>query len=335
MSLASADHPSSIVLVLGMHRSGSSAVARVLSLLGYALPKTIIPGNSSNRRGHWESRPIARLNDEYLSAAELVWSDWVSGLLPRMRSSLMRDFEADIRAHIRDEFPVGAPAVLKDPRICRLVPRYRGALERMMPLHAVVPVRNPLEVIASLVQRNALSEANAGLIWLRYHLDAVGGSHGLPRAFVAYDKLLSDPAETLAKAQSALATAFPLETEHVLPDIQSYLDPGLRSHSRSTEAVIEADLTRGWISDAYTALRVLTEDPSAPRPLETLARIQREFTSAEAMLSHIIGDYDRKCSALERRVAALTAASELRSEQVALLRRKLGDDAAQPSQSDA
>ncbi|MEM6678118.1 MAG: hypothetical protein AAF675_09620 [Pseudomonadota bacterium] len=334
MSVSSGRLPSSIALVLGMHRSGSSAVTRVLSYLGYALPKTLIPGNLSNRRGHWESRPIARLNDDYLSAADLVWSDWVSGLLPRMRSAVMRDYEADIRAHVIDEFPGRQPAVLKDPRICRLMPRYRGALERSGPLHAVIPVRNPLEVISSLMQRNAMSEANAGLIWLRYHLDAVEGSEGLPRAFLAYEKLLDAPEETLAKVEATLDIAYPVPLHQALDDIRRHLDPALRSHRRSVEEVIEHNLTRGWISDTYSALRLLTEDPASKRPLETLARIRREVVAAEPMLSHIIGGYDRRCTSLERRVAALTAATELRAEQVRLLRSNLREGAvAAPSQT--
>ncbi|MEM6943430.1 MAG: hypothetical protein AAF416_11730 [Pseudomonadota bacterium] len=312
--------PSSLLLVLGMHRSGSSAVTRVLNLLGHALPKTLIPGNASNRRGHWESQPIARLNDNYMHEAELVWSDWVSGVLPRMRSAAMRDFERDIVSYIAAEFPAGEPAVLKEPRICRLVPRYRSALERRIPLTAVIPVRNPLEVMGSLIQRNNLTEANAALLWLRYMLDAVIGSEGLPRAFIAYDKLLHEPEESLRKLEDALGQPHPIKFDHVRSDIEAFLNDDLRRHERSAEDVLHHDLTRGWVSDAHMALRVLTEDPTAARPLDTLARIHREFLAAEPMLGRIMQDYDTSLGDLKRRVAALTASVELRSEQVRQLR---------------
>ncbi|MEM7498894.1 MAG: hypothetical protein AAF371_12990 [Pseudomonadota bacterium] len=323
MSDAETALPSSLVLVLGMHRSGSSAVARVLSLLGHSLPKTLIPANLSNRRGHWESQPIARLNDAYMDAAELVWSDWTSGLLPRMRSAAMRDFEADLVAHVADEFPAGQPAVLKEPRVCRLVPRYRSAFERRLPMRAVIPIRNPLEVIASLVQRNALTKTNAGLLWLRYTLDAVLGSEGLPRAFVAYDKLLEKPEETLARVEDALGTPFAVPLSAAAADIEAFLNAGLRSHARTGEDVIHCDLTRGWISDAYAALRVLTEAPTAARPLDTLARIHREMTAAEPMLGYIVRSYDRELDDLKRRVASLSASVELKVAQVRMLRETL------------
>lgn len=331
MSVEEPELPSALLLVLGMHRSGSSAVTRVMSLLGYKLPKTLIPGNASNRRGHWESQPIARLNEAFMREADLVWSDWTAGLLPRMRSAQLRDFEADLVAHVASEFRPGRPAVLKEPRICRLVPRYRAAFERRLPLSVVVPVRNPLEVIGSLVQRNNLTEANAALLWLRYTLDAVTGSEGLPRAFVAYDRLLEEPGATLARVEAALPAPFAVTLEQAAPDIRAFLDGGLRSHSHSAEDVLHNDLTRGWISDAYAALRVLCEDPAAARPRDTLARIDREFTAAEPMLGHIIGRYDEAMSGLGRQVASLSAGLELKTEQVNILRRAAEKtDAAHP-----
>ncbi|MEO0426581.1 MAG: hypothetical protein AAF160_03970 [Pseudomonadota bacterium] len=330
MSIEDSALPSSLVLVLGMHRSGSSAVARVMSLLGHSLPKTLIPSNASNRRGHWESQPIARLNDNFMHDADLVWSDWGSGLLPRIRSARLRDFEADLVAHVASEFAAGQPAVLKEPRICRLVPQYRAAFERRLPLSVVIPVRNPLEVIASLVQRNNLTEANAALLWLRYTLDATVGSEGLPRSFIAYDRLLTDPEAALQHAEAALPAPFPVSVAAALPDIRGFLDSGLRTHSRTAEDVLHNDLTRGWISDAYAALRILAHDPTAARPHDTLARLYREFAAAEPMLHHIIRSYDQTQAALERQLEALSAGLELKKRQVQNLRLALEEAGSPP-----
>ena len=59
------------ILVAGMHRSGTSAVARTLSLLGCKLPKTLMPAGPANEPGHWESRTIMDLNDEILGFSGL------------------------------------------------------------------------------------------------------------------------------------------------------------------------------------------------------------------------------------------------------------------------
>src|SRR5687768_6845936 len=65
------------ILVLAMHRSGTSAFARVLSLLGCDLPKTLMQANKSNEAGHWESDPLRLLNDRILKSAGTKWDDWL------------------------------------------------------------------------------------------------------------------------------------------------------------------------------------------------------------------------------------------------------------------
>lgn len=60
-----------------MHRSGTSALAHVLNLLGCDLLKTLLDGNDSNETGHWESVPIMDLNNEILNSAGSGWHDWL------------------------------------------------------------------------------------------------------------------------------------------------------------------------------------------------------------------------------------------------------------------
>jgi hypothetical protein len=76
----SGDKPStgrSVVLVLGMHRSGTSALSRMLSLLGCDLPKTLMPESPDNARGYWESWPVTHLNDAVLASGGSRWDDWL------------------------------------------------------------------------------------------------------------------------------------------------------------------------------------------------------------------------------------------------------------------
>lgn len=315
--------PSQIVLVLGMHRSGSSTVTRALNLLGYALPKTLIKGNASNRRGHWESQPVARLNDRYLNKANLTWADWVQGKLKTVSAEDQSNFQQDIRAIVADEFPDGQPAVLKEPRICRLVPQYRAALENQVPITAVITIRNPLEVSASLVKRNGLSEANASLLWLRTMVDAVVDSEGLPRAFIAYEDCISNPISAFDSVSGHSQLSYPNDLSTVAPEIEEFLSVSLRNHTHTPEDVLHNDLTNGWISDVYQALLLLKSDPNAPKALETITRVRSELDKATPMLGYILGDYDRECSELRRRVASLTAALDLKTEQVSLLREQI------------
>lgn len=252
--------------------------------------------------------------------ADLVWSDWMSGKLPKMPADRQRDFEADLTAIVADEFKPGAPAVLKDPRLCRLVPRYRAALESKTNLQVVIAVRNPLEVMRSLMQRNALSEGQAALLWLRYMLDAVKDSTGLPRAFVSYERLLDDPMASLDLAQTALGQNFPNKINSVSDDIQAFLNAGFRHQHSSNEEIAHNDLTHGLISDCYDALRLLTQDATDTRALTTLQDLSAQLTTSEKFLGHVLTSYHADLTEMQRKAATSTAAAELRREQITALR---------------
>lgn len=64
------------ILVVGMHRSGTSALTRVISLLGADLPTNLALENADNETGHWESRDIYRLNGDMMASAGRTWKDW-------------------------------------------------------------------------------------------------------------------------------------------------------------------------------------------------------------------------------------------------------------------
>lgn len=63
------------IFVLGVHRSGTSALARTLQLHGAALPKTLMPAQADNPDGFWESRPIVQFNESLLKSAGRPWYD--------------------------------------------------------------------------------------------------------------------------------------------------------------------------------------------------------------------------------------------------------------------
>ncbi len=158
----------SCILVLGMHRSGTSAITRVMSLLGCQLPKNLMPSSKSNPGGHWESSAVYKLNNRILASAGSSWDDW-QGVNPDWFDSLeAEDFHDEAVAVLKEEFAEARLFVLKDPRICRLLPFWRSVLASVNvdPL-VVLPFRNPLEVSGSLATRNSFHQSFSHLIWLR------------------------------------------------------------------------------------------------------------------------------------------------------------------------
>ncbi|MCR9195028.1 MAG: hypothetical protein NXH88_09865 [Hyphomonas sp.] len=287
--------PSEILLVLGMHRSGTSALTRTLNILGLSVPNTLIKNNSSNVKGHWESLPLSQLNDEYLRLGGLVWSDWRLGNLDRIRAKNRREFQSDLKALLSAEFPADRPAVLKEPRIVRIADEYLEFFKtEEIPVNAIIPVRNPLEVIQSLVTRNDMDRLDAALLWLRNVLEAVDASADVKRVFFTYDRFLQSPVEVLSSVAARLGFEFPIALSVVENDIADFISHGLRHHEFETVDVAHDPITQYWINDVYLALRLLCNDPLNEMALQTLSRIKSEFDSADPVLEAITQSFVKK-----------------------------------------
>src|SRR5256885_7251831 len=92
------------VLVVGMHRSGSSALTRVVNLLGAAAARTLKPADESNPRGFWESERIVHIHDAMLTAMGSSWADWRPSDQNWLESPASLQFAEELRRAITEEF---------------------------------------------------------------------------------------------------------------------------------------------------------------------------------------------------------------------------------------
>ncbi|MEX0671325.1 MAG: glycosyltransferase [Pirellulales bacterium] len=228
-------------LVLGMHRSGTSALTRVLGLMGAALPHDLMPPTADNPQGYWESWRIAGLNNRLLESAGTHWSD-DAAILPEWFADPCRagDREEAV-ALLADEFAAAPAIVLKDPRICRLIPFWKTVLDAAgFETRAVLALRDPLEVARSLAARAAdpafspaaiPDPARGLLLWLRYVLDAEQHSRELARHVIDYADLIRDW-RTALQPLSGIASLSRLPPDTTAAAIDAFLDPTLRRQGR-------------------------------------------------------------------------------------------------------
>ncbi len=241
------------VLVLGMHRSGTSALARTLNLLGCDLPKTLVPEAPGNEAGHWESAPVCKLNDALLDSAGTNWRDFEAVNPDWFRSPKAAEFRARAIATLRDEFGESFLFVLKDPRISRIAGWWAETIEATGASPAIICiVRHPHEVAESLKKRDNFDIALGVLLWLRNTLDAEVQTRGRARAFVSYDGLLSDWTRSMTRAQAALSLAFPKRQSFVTPAIDQFLSDKHRHHRRAQ--TIGGEGVNAWASEAFAIL---------------------------------------------------------------------------------
>ena len=117
------------VLVLGMHRSGTSSLAGAMVRLGVMPPLNLIPPNDENPKGFWESTVIVALNDEILAAGGSHWEDWRPFDPGSIDPAVAYTLKTRARSALIREFGEASLAVVKDPRLCRLMPFWSSVLQ--------------------------------------------------------------------------------------------------------------------------------------------------------------------------------------------------------------
>lgn len=202
--MTSAGTARAVYLVLGMHRSGTSALTRALAALGPDLPAHTMPGDEHNEAGYFESWPIAVFNDQWLRAAHSAWDDPFAFPLEPLPPSLHEEWLRKASDLFDEEFGSAPRPLLKDPRISLLAPAWFELFERKgVAVRNVVSMRRPLAVAKSLQRRDGFALERGVLIWTSYMLAAESHSRGRPRLFVSYEQLLEDwRAQTLRVAEA-------------------------------------------------------------------------------------------------------------------------------------
>ncbi|MEO7066857.1 MAG: glycosyltransferase [Rhodanobacter sp.] len=232
---------STAVLVLGMHRSGTSATAGVLGLLGAKLGTRLMPAAPDNPKGFWENLDAVEIDDHLLRQLGRRWDDVRAMPHGWLRNKAAAAARAAITRLVGTEF-AGTPLwAVKDPRLSRCAPIWLEALKGVgvRPVFLLV-IRHPEEVAASLYKRSGESPVVSALLWLRHIIDAEISTRGFPRCMVAYDALLDDWRSCIDSVSVQLGVAWPRSLEVVQGEIDSFLDPAGRHHRFSGRANAKA-----------------------------------------------------------------------------------------------
>jgi hypothetical protein len=300
----------SALIVLGMHRSGTSPLTRVLNLLGADLPSVLMPpAPGNNEVGFWEPDDIVKIHDEMLSNARSSWDDVSPFPESWYGSEAATRFGGQILAILARDFSRSSLFVLKDPRVCRFVPFWLGLLDQFgAEPRFVISIRHPLEVAASLETRNRFSRAKSVLLWLWHLLEAERETRDQKRSFVFYEALLQDWRAVAARVAGELGISWPPMSAAKAAEIDAFLSDRHRHHSRSLEDLSSADIS-DWAKEAYEA--VLQNQDSPVRLAESLDGIRRQLLAADAAYGPLVAEARLRLSAQNQTTARLAA--ELRA----------------------
>ena len=306
------------IVIAGMHRSGTSALSRTLNLVGCDMASELVGGDSrGNERGHWESQRINELNNEILASAGSRWDDWEAIGPGWYDSPAYVKYFARARAVLELEFGSSCLFVIKDPRFCLLMDLWIKAVESVSAAPLVVmPIRNPLDVAASLQHRDGIDPAIGRLLWLRHVLDAEAGSRGCPRVTVGFDQLLADWRSLVVRIGERLNLSWPNLSTAADIDIGEFLSPGLRHHADQRDVVESPTQGIRWVGDTWEILQRWSIDEERPADLDTLNEIRSSLNDLGPLFGRPLLLGRRAMhneSALEAKVADLSA--DLNSEK--------------------
>jgi len=180
------------IIVVGMHRSGTSMVTRLLNMLGifFGSPELCQAqsGGEENIKGFWEHPKLVEINRDIFSVLNMRW-DRVSSFHHDQLCSQALDGVRSKALEFVHHMDHQGNWVAKDPRTCLTLSFWRTLLRRPI---IVWVYRNPLEVARSLQRRNKFSLPYGLALWEKYMREALYATQGLPIVFINYHHVIEN-----------------------------------------------------------------------------------------------------------------------------------------------
>ena len=260
-----------------MHRSGTSALARALNLLGaYVGPREIMmPLAEDNPAGFWERLDIYQFHERLLSHLATSWDVLFPPPPGWWKKPDIEPYRKELTSLITGEFGGHDLWMWKDPRTSFLLPLWQDVLGGLgVDVRYIICWRHPADVAASLQRRNGFTKEKAFALWQFHNLSSLYWTGGSRRAVVRYENLLRDFTRTLSKVAGVLD--LPLRRE------QKDWDAALSS--------IRPDLCHSNSSDES-----LLNDPQAPEQIKRVYEFLAGSDSNGDLSDEMARLYDEYC----------------------------------------
>lgn len=217
------------VLILGMHRSGTSALTGLLNLTGLSLGTHLMNPADDNPKGFFENQDIVDFNETLFEQLRTAWDDTGALSSEWYNNETLEPMYQNAQKIIEIQFKDTALFSIKDPRMCILFPFWEKVFQLLnIDVKIIIPYRNPLEVAESLHKRNEFNREKSLLLWVKHVLFAEFYSRNYARIIISYDNLLNNPKMTMASIEKALAISLPNNFESIREKVDNFLEKSLK-----------------------------------------------------------------------------------------------------------
>jgi GT2 family glycosyltransferase len=248
-----------IAIILGMHRSGSSALAGSLFHCGIPAGKDLMEPAYDNPKGFFENKQVVSINQDILHSLGMEWDSLANFPENWANDSAMQRHKSAIRYFLESEASANDFIFIKDPRLCLTLPLWQAVLDELQfTCHYLLTLRHPQEVALSLEKRNRINPIKAGALWLCHYFLAELHTRGHQRRFIQFDKFINAPDVELEGILSMLGQAQNNKVPQAkLNSAKQFLDRQLKHESvKSLEA---AASVLGLYGSIYSDMLELSE----------------------------------------------------------------------------
>ena len=291
--------PPVVVCVLGMHRSGTSLLARLLNFAGVELgaASSLARAADDNPRGFWEHEGLREINDALLHAFGGSWmhppelpEDWT-------RDPRVTELRARAQALVAREFGGRSLWGFKDPRTTLLTDFWREILPGRIAW--IVAVRNPLEVADSLKRRDGFPSVLSEELWNAYTRAALREAPAAERAIVHFERLLAEPAAEIERLMRVLALPGGSVSPEAAARMREEAARDLRHHSHGLDEIHGSQELRPDTCELY--LRLWNGEDVGQLLKQPEVGFGRAFKDLHAEFARLVDQQERMRTALTDR----------------------------------
>ena len=236
------DNTKKKIVVVGMHRSGTSVLINILREAGCFVGEDddLLQPNDANKMGYGERVDIVNINKKVLEFQELDWMSVNQFDTKKITPDQNNEVASEIEQVINKLDKHDAWAI-KDPRLCITWPVWEPYLKDSL---IIICHRPPDEIARSLYARNNLPIALGYALWELYIKSLILNTAGHQRKIVNYHELIESPNEVVSDLMDWLNKDDALCIQAIEQDkIENIIDPKLyRQRRRNSNA--EDQLTR-------------------------------------------------------------------------------------------
>ena len=278
--------PKRLILVLGMKRSGTSALAKGLEVMGVSLGNYLMPPNEFNKKGYWEDWDFHELNFEMLKACTKNRARRILALEEKETTYLLNSHYAERASQLLlKKMPQGQPLGVKIPTTSLLIPFWKKICEQLdISLSVVIALRNPVSVASSVAQSFEDLPEKSLWIWISSLLSSLIHSEGHERVLVDYDELIKNPSRQMERVAGALNLK--IDEEQLRGYSRHFIDPSLRHQFFPNYHFANHDLSLQLAVEIYDALLAVAMDQKLFSDLQKpLQKWSKVFASVQGLLT--------------------------------------------------